>query len=200
MHTTIETGIDVNKNIAGFKGIEPAYEERLEKFRKRLSFKGFELTGVETKKKEETQEHPSKQLLDIIGHEVQPLYSNEYIKIKRKSFILNLIEQVNEIITFYNDTTALQMSLEIAKNEIHRIYKTFLQTGQDENFLAIVNLVEDSLFKNEFDKKTLSDINLLFKQLLKKDVIEYSDYELAVKRFFNKGLDIIGIKEEHSEK
>jgi hypothetical protein len=200
MPTTIETGIDKSKNIKEWMGIEPDFEARQEKFRERLSFRHIDMTGLEIKKeKEETQAHPAKRLLEKIGYRVKPLYSNEYIKIKRRSFIVNLLESVNEIKTFYDDMTAKQMSLDITKSEIHRIYKTFLQTGQDENFLSIVGLIEESLFKNEFNKKTLSDINLILKQLLKKDVIEYSDYEMVVNKFIDSGLNIIGIIEEHSK-
>ncbi len=178
-------------------------EDKQERFRKRLNIKDhgitrrFHQSDVATEGNEElsvTKELP-KWLSDRIG----PFYTNEYITIRRKEHILHLLEYVQNMGFDFENKTSLSMYSKLFFNEISIIYKSFLETRQDEQFLSIVNLLEETLLHNEVSKKILKETAGVLKTIKDSDHIEYRDYEQAVSRFFNIGADIISIKETLNE-
>lgn len=174
-------------------------EGKQERFRNRLNIKDrgitrrFHQSDVATEENEElfvTKELP-KWLSDRIG----PFYTNEYITIRRKEHILHLLECVQNMELDCENKTSLLMYSKLFFNEISIIYKSFLETRQDEHFLSIVNLLEETLMHNELSKKILKETAGVLKAIKDSDHIEYSNYEQAVSRFFNIGADIISIEE-----
>lgn len=173
-------------------------EKRHQKIKQRIGFKGLG-TVRKISKDEEMEEQSTKKISSRILKKVSLPYSSEYIAIKRKSFITNMIEQINNMDKTLQDKVSLQITIGLFKNEINNIYKTFLQTGQDEHFLSLVNLLEDIICRNELDKKILKECKTSLKNIENKDIIEYSDYEKIVRRFFEIGVDVINLQEIHDE-
>lgn len=178
-------------------------EYRQEQFRDRITIKDYAITGLlsekDIAKKEEIERSYKKEPPEWLLNKVSPPYTSEYIAIKRKEYISNVIEQIQNIKSTLGDNTSLQMYLAIMKNEINTIYKTFLETCQDEHFLSIISLLEDIFNNNKLDKKILKECNSLLKSIKDKDVIEYGDYEMTVRKFFEMGVDMISIKEIPNE-
>lgn len=174
-------------------------EEKEQKIRKRISIKDYNITGYAPKDvKEFIEESKRTKIIEWLSSKVSVPYSDTYIAIKRNSYITNMIEQLQEVDQAFKnkDTTASEMFLVLFNNEINTIYKNFIQTGQEENFLSIVNLLEDILCnKKIIDKTTLKESISLLKNVKTKSLIEYTDYENALKRFFDRGINLVNFQE-----
>jgi len=212
--SAMEDGISPIKTLMGIasgnedfnavvEGVFHIDEYRQERFRNRLNIKDRGVTGrfyqtdVATEGTEElpaTKEFP-KWLSDKIG----PFYTNEYITIRRKEHISNLLRYIQVMELGFGDKTSMSMYAKLFFNEVSTIYKSFLETRQDEHFLSIVNLLEEALSHDALSKKILKEADGILKAIKDTDHVEYRDYEQAVSRFFNIGADIISIKETPNE-
>jgi hypothetical protein len=174
------------------------YRER--QIRSRIAIKDYDVTDWDIEedvaKKEEIKKQPPEWLLS----KVRPPKTREYLAIKQKTSIKSLINHVQEIIESLQNENSRRMSLAILKNEIYVIYKTFLEDGRNEHFLSIVNLLEDLILRKEIDKNILKECILFLKRLMNKETVEYSDYRVILKRFMEKGVDIVSIEESADEK
>ena len=174
------------------------YRER--QIRSRIAIKDYDVTGWDIEedvaKKEEIKKQPPEWLLS----KVRTPKTREYLAIKQKTSIKSLINHVQEIIESLQNENSRRMSLAILKNEIYVIYKTFLEDGRNEHFLSIVNLLEDLILRKEIDKNILKECILFLKRLMNKETVEYSDYRVILKRFMEKGVDIVSIEESADEK
>lgn len=129
-----------------------------------------------------------------------PSHTNEYIALKRKEHILTLLTYIEKMRTNLDDFPSLSMYFKLFLNEISVVYKNFLKTRQDENFLSILNLLEEIFHNNQINKKLIKAVVTILKSIKDLDTIDYSYYENAVRRLFNLGIDFISIKEIANEK
>jgi hypothetical protein len=176
---------------------------RQERFRKRINIKDHGVTRKpqQTDVATEEIEKPStiKELPEWLSDKIGPYYTNEYIAIRRREHISHLLEYLKAMESVLGDKTKFLMYSKLLFNQIDSIYKSFLETRQDENFLSIVNLLEETLQHNEINKKILKEGENILKTIKDSDIVEYRDYEQAVSRFFSIGADIISIKETPDE-
>lgn len=178
-------------------------EHRQKRFRDRLSVKDLVITRQFHQSDIATEEQEAipatKELPKWLSDKIGPYYTNEYITIRRKEHITHLSGYLKEMGLAFGDKSALSMYSRLFFNEIDTIYKSFLETRQDEHFLSIVNLFEETFKRNELSKKVLREAMSVLKSIRDLDNIDYRDYEQAVARFFSIGADIISIKETIDE-
>lgn len=122
-------------------------------------------------------------------------YTNEYISLKRKGYISNLLNSLEEIKANLTDLPVYSMNYKLFLNEVSKIYKFFLKTHQEENFLSIVNLIEEVFSNNEIDKKIIRITLSILKSMKDLDNINHLQYDISIRKFFNAGIDFISIKD-----
>ncbi len=188
---------DFNAIIDGAFNIDKNRQQRI---RSRITIKDYDLTGWDIEEDVAKKEEIKKQTPEWLLSKVRPPKTREYLAIKQKTSIKSLINHVQEIIESLQNENSRRMSLAILKNEIYVIYKTFLEDGRNEHFLSIVNLLEDLILRKEIDKNILKECILFLKRLMNKETVEYSDYQVILKRFMEKGVDIVSIEESADEK
>jgi len=190
--------------IEGTFGVNEIRQEQHTKIRNRLAIKDYGITTtldeedtaiLEKERKFYKKEYPEWLLTKIVTP-----YSDEYIRIIRKKHISTMLEEIDKIKESLGDPTLCKMFTAIFFNEITDVYKTFLETKQDEHFLTVINLIEDILKRNEINKQILKECHSLLKDIRNKDDIEFNDYENAVGRFFEIGIDMVSIEEKPDEK
>jgi hypothetical protein len=194
---------DIGEEI--LKDILNTEKETQERFKKRINIKDYNVTGKEftdeeLKKLRDELKH--QEVIEWISAKIPQQYTETYIVIRRKSYIANMVQEIENMSQALKDKdqSSLDMYLSVFTNEINTIYKNFIHTGQDEVFLTIVNLFEDILCnKKLMDKSVLKESSHLLKGIKDKDGIEYSDYEAMLGRFFDKGIDVINIKTDNDE-
>lgn len=188
---------DFNAIIDGAFNID---KNRHQRIRSRITIKDYDVTGWDIEEDVAKKEEIKKQTPEWLLSKVKPPKTREYLAIKQKTSIKSLINHVQEIIESLQNDNSRRMSLAILKNEIYVIYKTFLEDGRNEHFLSIVNLLEDLILRKEIDKNILKECILFLKRLMNKETVEYSDYQVILKRFMEKGVDIVSIEESADEK
>lgn len=191
---------DVENYNAIIDGIFTINENRQKHFRDRINIKDYGITSVKLEERITAQEQDKEKPPKWLFEKVSAPKTNEYLFVKRKSYISNMIKQVEAINNTLENDSLSKMSLAIFKNEVYEIYETFLEGTQDENFLSIVNLFEDILLKNKINKDILKECIFQLKQLHKKETINYNDYKNIIKRFLDKGVDFTSIEELSNEK
>jgi hypothetical protein len=122
-------------------------------------------------------------------------YTDEYISLKRKEYISNLLNSLKDIEANLTDLPLYSMNYKLFLNEVLKIYKFFLKTHQEEIFLSIVNLIEEVFSNNKIDKKIIKTTFSILKPMKDLDNINPLQYDMSVKKFFNAGIDFISIKD-----
>lgn len=122
-------------------------------------------------------------------------YTNEYISLKRKEYISNLLNSLEDLKANLTDLTMYSMNYKLFLNEVSKIYKFFLKTHQEEIFLSIVNLIEEVFSNNEIDKKIIRTTLSILKSMKDLDNINHLQYDMSIRKFFNAGIDFISIKD-----
>lgn len=174
-------------------------KERIENFEKRITFKDDQITGLDTEPKSDKElavradEEKWNQLME--SKEIV-IYTWEYITLKRKKYILTLIEYLKELDSNFSDESSFDMYFKLFTNEIYNIYEEFIKIKKDEHFLSIINLVEEMFHNNEMNKKLIKSAIDLLKLLKGIDDIDYSIYELSLKKLFDHGINTISIEEK----
>jgi len=190
------------------EGIFSNDENRNKKFKNRLTFKDNQITksSSETEPTHGRIDHSlgtlymAEAIKSILLRKEIPGYTNEYITLKRKENILKLLTHIEKIESSLGDIPSFSMNFKLFINEIFNIYKNFLKTNQDENFLSILNLLEEIFRNNQINKKLTKAAKSILISIKDLDNINYSHYENSVKRFFELDLDFINIKEISSKK
>lgn len=176
-------------------------ESRNNKFRNRINFKDSQITmsysaTYQTNLEELYNSSQQKTMNNtlLLGKDI-PYYTNEYIILKRKEHILMLLTYIEEFSTTLDDLPLSSMYLKLFFNEISIIYKNFIKVRQEENFLSIINLLEEVFKNNQINKKLIKAYFFILKSIKDIDNISYNYYENAVKKCFELDIDFIGIKE-----
>lgn len=170
-------------------------------YKKRLTFKDYGITRLFCERELSYESAREMQILQEVlpkwlQDKVTPSYTNEYIAIKRKNYIAKMLQCLEVLESVLDDKIQVDMQMVIFTNEIKAIYKNLIETNQEENFLSIINTLEEVFQSNTLTKKVLKESKKVFKNIRTKDSIEYQDYESAVAAFFDLGIEVIGIKEK----
>jgi len=195
--------IDMGEEI--LRDILDSDKDTRERFKKRINIKDYNITGkifTDEELKKLREELKRQEVIEWISAKIPQQYTETYITIRRKNYIANMVNEIENMSQALKDknSNSLDMYLTVFTNEINTIYKNFIQTGQDEVFLSIVNLFEDILCnKKLIDKNILKESSHLLKGIKDKDEIAYRDYEAILGRFFDKGIDVVNIKTDDNE-
>ena len=122
-------------------------------------------------------------------------YTDEYISLKRKEYISNLLNSLEEMESNLTDLSLYSMSYKLFLNEFSKIYKFFLKTHQEEIFLSIINLIEEVFSNNKINKKIIRTSLSILNHMKDLDIINHSQYDMTISKFFNAGIDFISIKD-----
>jgi len=173
-------------------------DEKRDKIKRRLDIKSYGITNTVQSDEADGEiariDRKNFALREVMQRTV-PLLTPEYIFLKRRGFINNILECLSKIISDINqDEFGCKIALELLKNEFENIYRNFLKTEQDEEFLSIVSVFEYVLFSKELDKKVIKIVISVLKNIKDKRFIEYEDYESVVRCFVQAGIDVISIQ------
>ena len=122
-------------------------------------------------------------------------YTDEYISLKRKEYISNLLNSLEEMKANLTDLPLYSMNYKLFLNEVSKIYKFFLKTHQEEIFLSIINLIEEVFSNNKINKKIIRTSLSILKPMKDLDNINHLQYDMSIRKFFNAGIDFISIKD-----